>query len=280
MKADASVGLIGFSEIPSLIEAAFDSARSKGSSDWKIMTTAVLKNRILQQTGRPLDEETLGFKTFSELLGQFPDVVRLNLKTRPVTAQFVGHLKSANLPVLSPGSRSRVRSDIWRAILDYSAGHPWVWDERLGEAVPGSGDGKVLRMPTRSKQDVTALRREFAEHLVKSDTLTRDESVKVERWSEEALSTAALPPRLRPLWNQRLTDEVAAVASQWFREMELPVPDDLVQGLQTHGQQIIDDELVLLRRLASDCIKLMTLDELSSLNLPLRSLLRAIDFSR
>src|SRR5947209_6134392 len=113
-----------------LIESAFAAARSSGKNEWRRMTTAVLKNRLLQQTEHRFDERDFGFASLPEMLESFPDLVRLDFTTRPTTVEFVGD-EVPDVPASSAGRsvRPRIREDLWRSMLDYSAGHSWVWDK-------------------------------------------------------------------------------------------------------------------------------------------------------
>ncbi len=50
-------------DVRALILAAFKQARAKGKPDWEVMTTAVLKNRILQLTGLSFNPNDYGAST-------------------------------------------------------------------------------------------------------------------------------------------------------------------------------------------------------------------------
>jgi len=73
-----------------LILAAFAQARTSGREDWRQMTVAVLKNRILSLTNRTFDERRWGAASFREFVDQFDDVVSPDTSTRPPIVELIG----------------------------------------------------------------------------------------------------------------------------------------------------------------------------------------------
>jgi hypothetical protein len=79
-----------------LIRAAFKMARDRGKPDWRRMTTAVLKNRMLLLSERSFHERTYGASTFLAFIPQFDDLVKLDNTTWPPTVEYVEDLSSSD----------------------------------------------------------------------------------------------------------------------------------------------------------------------------------------
>ncbi len=268
---------IGIEDVPPLIEAAFDTARANGKSDWQRMTTAVLKNRLLQMTEQQFDEAALGFSSIAGLLAEFPNLVRLDHTTRPTTVEFLGEAGTSS-PLTAEFRRPResVRGDLWNAVLNYSAGHGWIWDVSLNQARPiVEGDDLSFTMPTIAKEELSQLRDAFvsnAQTLLANDD---SEMERLQRWSMRGLGTAALPRPLQGQWNESLKSLVIERLTHWFEERNISLPDDLVQ-VKVPSTWQADEELANLRTFVIKCVKSMTLPELASLNLPVGAVLRAV----
>ncbi len=106
------------------------------------MTSAVLKNRIPGLTGQEFDEKNYGARTFFRLLSRLPDLAEVEGARAP-------HIvKSAQASDWQPQEEShrleleitggnpaidwrqiRVRRDLWRAVMDYTTGARYVFDE-------------------------------------------------------------------------------------------------------------------------------------------------------
>ena len=124
-----------------LIQQAFERAKVSGKPDWHRMTTAVLKNRLLDLTGNTFNEAKYCADTFTAFVLRYSDIVHLDRSKFPPIVQ----LRDAELDTLAPGyvetasNRVRVRSDLWQAVLDYSSGTRYVWDEAKKQALPSVG---------------------------------------------------------------------------------------------------------------------------------------------
>ena len=70
-------------ELRALIVRAFAEARAKGKADWRTMNLAVLKNGLLQSTGRGFRETDYGAKTIRELVEGVPDLLVLGKGSQP-----------------------------------------------------------------------------------------------------------------------------------------------------------------------------------------------------
>lgn len=111
-----------------LIQQAFERAKVGGKPDWHRITTAVLKNRLLDLTGNTFNEAKYCADTFTAFVLRYSDIVHLDRSKFPPIVQ----LRDAELDTLAPGyvetasNRVRVRSDLWQAVLDYSSGTRYV----------------------------------------------------------------------------------------------------------------------------------------------------------
>ena len=70
-------------ELRALIVRAFAEARAKDKADWRTMMLGVLKNRLLQSTGRGFRETDYGAKTMRELVEMVPDLLALGEGSQP-----------------------------------------------------------------------------------------------------------------------------------------------------------------------------------------------------
>lgn len=263
----------GIDNIPALIESAFASARAKGKAEWRRMTTAVLKNRLLQLTGRQFDPDALGFSSFDALLTAFSEIVSLDHTTHPTTVEYLGAASLTRAGKVPPQGM-RIRQDLWNAMLDYSAGHEWVWDMTEMQARPiEEAEHEPLIIPTIRREEMADLRAAFAAS--SEGSLDEDERSRLQRWQMHGLGTSALPHALQGNWNGYVKSEVARRLTNWFKEHEIAVPSNLLDPYPASAAQPADDELARLRTLVVECVKSMTLSELAALDLPAGAMLRA-----
>ena len=111
-----------------LIRQAFRQARDSGKGDWRRMTTAGLKSRILTLTNRRFEESAYGAASFAEFLSKYADIIAVDRTySHPIV-----ELNEEGSPALespetgSPSGRGRIRSDLWRATLArIHDGHGW-----------------------------------------------------------------------------------------------------------------------------------------------------------
>lgn len=130
-----------------LIKKAFDKARESGRPDWHRMSVAVLKNRLLDLTDRTFREADYGVSSFREFVTQHDDFLELDESTTPPVAA----LKNAVFERQpDPGSeRSRIRSDLWWAVLNFSSQQKYFWDPAAQVArTAGPEEALGPEMPT------------------------------------------------------------------------------------------------------------------------------------
>ena len=163
-------------------------------------------------------------------------------------------------------SQARIRTDLWRAVLDFSGDEKYVWDQsglvarRTSEATdPGPA------MPTITPEQFTDWKKAFARGIDDGD---RDE--RLNEWTERRLPASFLPPHLKHRWNGHLKVEVHKRLLDWFEAQNLAPPADLLvtrDGMETPSGPDLRQRLIA-------CLRLMTLDELERVQIPASVLLR------
>lgn len=231
------------------------------------MTIPVLKNRILMITGGQFRESEFGAHSFREFLSRLPEgLVTVDDSQAP---GFV--IVGAEPPVASAprgGQFSRIRSDLWRAALDYSSGQRYIWDSSTNQARAATGESGPF-MPTVTADEFRAWRVRFAE--ANRDAVAGDSAARLQRWASESLPTAFLPARLRPVWNAELKKQVEARLQPWFTANGIQAPPDLKYAWQEAPEK---SSLEPLRQFAINCVKAMTDEELLELKIPARVAMR------
>lgn len=260
------------------VRRAFEVARDRKGAGWQEMRIGVLKNRLLDQTRREFSEEAYGAGSMWEFVNLLPDV--LEVVTPTGTTGTVVRWRDASLltptaqprsdPSASPqsGSPSRIRPDLWNAVLDYESGSPWYWDTERDlavQAVPSLGP--QLQMPTVTRDDMARWRSDFAQSIV--ERLTPEELSRVEDWARRGLTTDGLPARWRGRWNQRLKQEVSQRLDVWFADHQLRPP----HYVEPSGRSTSDQ----LRALMKTWVDSLTDDELRSVTFPVSAILRGLD---
>jgi hypothetical protein len=154
-----------------LILRAFDVARLAGKADWDRMSIAVLKNRILDLTGRAFDETQFGVASFRDWLGLFSEVLEVDWSRSPPWVRLIhadavaAQVATATTPPATLPPRWRIRSDLWRAVVDVGAAGDWQWDGESASFRPhGSATpDPATVLPTLTAEDLVALRGSFVD---------------------------------------------------------------------------------------------------------------------
>ena len=258
-----------------LIVQAFEQARVAGKHDWHRMTTAVLKNRMLSLTGNAFNEGDYGAANFTTFISRYRDLVDIDESKLPPVIE----LRTSEAGDLAHGyagpapSRSRIRSDLWRAVLDYASGTEYVWDAVDGQArLSQSGEDNPI-LPIVSKAMHQQWRAEFIESVTDSAINTPEQEERANTWVRDQLPTSQLPPHLIPGWNGFLRDKVHRHLLLWFDESGLDPPSDLISYAAERTTRRSTDTEVL-RQLILRIVREMTEHELAQLNLPSRAVLR------
>jgi hypothetical protein len=254
-----------------LVESAFEAAKESGRADWQVMTTAVLKNRILQATAREFDERDYGAASFAEAIRMIPDLIELDETTRPPRAQLLA-LSAPNgtkthegegQPAIAAG---RVRTDLWDAVLDYTSSDAFVWDGSRAVRVEADEVGDRPRLPTISSEDMAAWRQAFA---------SQHADRQLDDWAERGRGTLALPADLRKPWNQLVKSKALNTLSTWFAGQGLELPADTLAP--SASKRISPDhvEAEELRRFLLRCVAVMKPSELKAIQIPASVAFRA-----
>jgi hypothetical protein len=270
-----------YSSGANLIRRAFDIARLSDKPAWQEMSSAVLKNRILDLTSRRFDETLWRVSSFQEWLDLFDEIVAVDRTRHPpwvrlldaeqTEAQSAEPLDDSVMDAATTmRKRWRIRRDLWQAVTDVGRAGEWYWNVDHVELLPlhpPEGMGYV-RVPTFTPDELARLRRSFAEQF----TLTEDERYLVDRWAGEFLPDAVLPVGLKGQWIAALKAAVLDRLRLWFETTGGIEPVDLVQepGMTPPRDELLDE----LRSLVLRCIQHMTRSELEDLRLPPAALLR------
>ncbi len=265
-----------------LLLAAFHQARRSGRPDWWRMRTTVLKNRLLTETDRRFTETRWGVEKFTEFLALFPDLVSVDSAESPPAVELrrredgttTEELTAAGTHPLPRSRHERVRSDLWRAVLDYSSGAVYVWDPEAGRAVIAEDPADDRpRLPTVDPEVMAGWRQEFAAE--QAPSLSSRQQDVVDRWRAEGGRTAALPSSLRGLWNAQLKQRVVQRLEEWFAEQHLDTPADILMATFRAPLPPAALDTERLREFAHRTISAMTRAELEALLLPAAAIVRA-----
>ena len=258
-----------------LILAAYEVARRSGKPDWQSMTTAVLKNRLLEITDREFDEARYGVANFMEFVSQFPDLLLVDVSEFPPIVELRDSERHL-LPSIQDGDTPTVyhiRSDLWSAALDYSSGTKYLWDVDTDESRPVQGSETGPIIDTIDADIQRRWRQEFLEERTESFDLSDAEINQVSDWVDLLLGTSHLPEQLVHPWNHFFRDHVLGHLRGWFSKNGITHPRDLVSKpgqRPTKGTTATDE----LREFVISVARQMTHEELSQLKLPAESVLR------
>ena len=259
-----------------LIVSAFQEARRSGKQDWRRMTTAVLKNRLLDLTGRRFNEAQYGATSFMEFVSRYSDMLQVDDSVFPPIVELYG--ADADQPSFAssdyPQTSYHIRADLWQAALDYSSGTTYVWDIVTKEARPRQelDPGPIIDTITADLQ--RQWRQEFLSEVTRTLELTHAEVDQTNEWIRLQLGTSRLPTRLIPRWNRLFRDKVHDYLRSWFSESRLEPPDDMVSSANRQSMSS-PSETEDLRDLVVSVVRQMTHEELSGLSLPSEAVLRA-----
>ncbi len=180
-----------------LITAAFDIARAKGKADWQRMSIAVLKNRLLDLTDRDFRELDYGAGNFFEFLDALSEIIRIDQSTFPPTVELITPTEPAPERALPEAVQigpdaigvpdsifdgSKIRSDLWAAVVDWDEDASYFWDSKRQHVCKGPRtEGDVRAIPRIIKSQALAMRTSFME--AQAQKLAPSDKAKVEAWS-------------------------------------------------------------------------------------------------
>ena len=240
------------------------------------MTTAVLKNRLLDLTDRSFDEAHWGASSFMNFVSHYPDMLQVDESAFPPVVELYGTEADR---LASEGDEYtpivyHIRSDLWQAALDYSSGVQYVWDRDTKRARLRHGLETVPIIDTVTADLQRQWRHEFRDLMTDSLELTDVELDQTDEWIRLQLGTYRLPNQLIPEWNRFFRDKVRDHLRGWFSDSSLEPPDDMVSS--AHRRETGDSsETEELRELVVSVVRKMTHEELSRINLPSEAVLRA-----
>lgn len=242
-------------QIESLIITAFRMARDRGKLDWRRMTVAVLKNRMLQLSHGKFNESHHGASSFREFLSRYPQLVRAEGDDVELLEPEI--VESATTEI------DRIRPDLWQAIVDFASGKKYVWDASQGRAREALPEDACL-LPTLSREEMATWRSEFV--------IAHGSKPALQRWRDGSLGTKALPQELQGPWNGFVRDKVIERLRQWFSSQGIPIPP-FIQPVERAIEH--ESPVEQLRKVIAACVAVMTGEELAELRLPPSAVLRA-----
>lgn len=284
-------------EFRALVRAAFEQALNGGKANWQEMTSAVLKNRLLNLTQGQFTEHRYGSPTFIHLVRRVPDMLdvlndsppfTLRIKV-PLTEQGDVGRTTEGLPqpvsedtfttlTGSDWRKARIRDDLWHAIIDYGSGNAYVLDSDTGRTRPRTSDDSDLpEAPTVSRDDVASWRREFIASL---ESPAKDRFAdELEAWAQGRGRQSDLPRAVRGHWAEFVKTRVSHLLLAWFKALGQPPPTDMIQIAEGHRTSTPEaiDEVVQTRQLRDyiiRAVRMMTYEELAQIPLPASVLLR------
>jgi OST-HTH/LOTUS domain len=254
-----------------LIIQAFEEGRRSGRTDWRTMTVAVLKNRLLNLTDRSFKERDYGARSIADFVRSYPDLLALDESHTPPYVTILTPEESTPAQVVT--DHGRIRPDLWSAIVDYESGFVYTWDGVAAQVTdpPIPDDAKIL--PTLSIEDLDAWRQEFISESAAAIADDVASSEQVQNWATNRLPTRHLPILLRRPWNRELKRRVLDRLTNWFATQNLALPHDLVEVRRVGSTPLVGADT--LRQLVMRCVQVMTEDELRQLSLPPSAVLRA-----
>jgi len=257
-------------ELRSLVLEAFRRARRTGKPEWYRMAPAVLKNRLLDVTGRRFDEREYGAQRFSELVPLLSGTISVDASVRPPVVELLPEARAlvdGEEQAPQATARARVRPDLWNAVLDYSSASKWRWNRETSIAEPVESDDVPddELLPTISASDLVEWRNGFIdEH--EGDLPESVKSAAID-WAEHGRRSESLPRNLRGLWFEYLKNRVIDTAEAWFTQHGLPIPADLREETAARPRRATG-EVDELREFIIRCVRTMSAAELASLQLP------------
>lgn len=270
-----------------LVLDAFAVARRTGKAGWDTMTTAVLKNRLLDLTNRMFSEGDYGARDMAAFAKSMPDLIELipGVGIGPALVRLVDpdSVDRAAPPPPTAGSegrprsaaRVRVRRDLWRAALDWNAVGQLVLD--AGSIRPrAEGDDPALPVFTPVPESLfESWKQEFVDASLPA--AQGAEAGALLAWARQPAPARTLGRSLQDRWMDALRTHVLDYLRGWFLQQGVVPPADLAydepeaSGIQTEPDDRRQGLAAPTRRLKDfvlRCVHEMTEDELSALPIP------------
>jgi hypothetical protein len=258
-----------------LVIQAFAAARTS-KPDWKTMTLAVLKNRLIAVSGGAFDEADYGAPRMVHFANLLPSLIAVGDNETLVT--LVDESKIPDVEVTKPRhivaaqSKTRVRADLWNAVMDFKSGRTYVWRTLEGVAEPSTDDNDPnLVLPTITGEIADNWRGELLS-AVRSKGLAPEVVTQTELWAGSRAGSQLLPIQVRGMWNVLQNDHATARLRKFFEDNSLELPEDLAVSRVRTAQAPAGDSL---RSFLRRCIDVMTTTELEELRISAAVALRA-----
>lgn len=263
---DPAVAEADLDRLRELVLDAFKAAAQQGKPNWATMRGTVLKNRLLDLTGRSFSEADYGVTKFSELVELLSDILQADHTIRPFVVELLDpHRAQVGSSAIAPQA-SWIRPDLWKAVVDYSSPGTRYWDPTSSTVADEAG-GDNAALPSLDKEILGEWRREFED--MHRDNLNDAERLQVAAWSSNALGASALPPRLIGDWNAMMRNRVEQRLLDFFEANGMKPPSDLL------GHAPRRQSPRSLRSFVLRCVELMSDQELQEISVPARIAVRA-----
>ena len=255
-----------------LVLRAFAAAKAAGRPDWRRMTTAVLKNRLLDLTDRAFDEADWGATTTREFVEMLAPMLELDFSTRPTTVVLHSDFDVGDQVIVAAAEPARkrgdwrIRQDLWDAVVDCVSGYAYVWDGGRAVACPSDElDESRPVLPTVTPEELGKWREDFAAEI--RDSTDAELQLALEQWRASPTSSQLLPQRYRNRWFGVLKRHVRARLDEWFADHAIDPPSDWILT-STPTRPTPGDDTEHLRSVALRAVRMMTRAELERLDLP------------
>lgn len=236
-------------------------------------TASEVRLRMATETNHAFSQESLGFQKFREFLRAAERVGIVTLVDRP------GDIYVVPADSAQRETTQRLRSDVWRAVIDWSKG-PYVWNTLTRQAAPqtstsldskNTGD-ELISMPKLEARAQLDLLRRFLEGLDFDSELRSSllEGLKDETSiSQTVRRIKNLRPDLARDWSFELRRSVDHLVEEWCAGDGRLARSELYEDptVQRHSGQS-ETSKVSLRALVHRAIDRMSDDELRSLSFP------------
>lgn len=214
-----------------LVEKAFAQAEERKGPSGRRMSLPVLKNRLLQLTNRQFKPVEYGAQDLKDLLERLTPRIILIRESGQIFAELrdSGSVRATSVARRSDriakrtalveaaphvSESGRIRSDLWMAMIDYTSGRRYVWDETQGIARLANSEDPRPSFPTVSADELDKWRSDFLEGA--DEGLDSADRILAERWRAHRLSTANLPAALQQRWNTELSRRVRQRLRMFF----------------------------------------------------------------
>jgi hypothetical protein len=266
-----------------LVLDAFARARQAGKANWTVMTTAVLKNRLLDLTDRDFSESQFGARDMVAFVRAMPDLLDLTpTEDGPAIVELRDPALVDGLPPLPTGSgeqaqgvrgRERLRPDLWRAAMDWGGERSYVLDGGRVR-VKAEGDERLPVFEPVTEADFLAWKEAFVQREL--ETADPSSAELLQTWRSMAGPSRILGKKLQDRWMSHLRHQVAARVDSWFSQHGEASPDDLFVGPLTGPSGVRESgtfdepagEDRRLKEFVLRCVHAMTAAELRALSIP------------